>query len=226
MLAEVAERRGLDAVEPVPEVHLVEVHPEDLVFAELTLEPRRDEDLGELAAKCLVGCEETLTGQLLRERAAALGKTAFEDVVQRRAGDTHDIDPAMVVEPLILDGQDRLHELWGDLRQRDVNALLAKDGKGLTIARVEDRRRLRHRADAAQGLAIRNLADDASDEPDAGDEHGRGDRCGGQCEPAMRTIQRHELRAIESDQPVVELDQPGSNLHTPHSPTTPIDPSV
>ena len=81
---------------------------------ELTLEPRRDEDLGELAANGLVGREEALSGELLRERAAALRQTAFEHVVQRRAGDADDVDAAVVVEALILDREDRLHELWRD----------------------------------------------------------------------------------------------------------------
>ena len=44
LLAEVAERRGLGAVEAVAEIHLVQIELEDLALLELALDPRRDDD--------------------------------------------------------------------------------------------------------------------------------------------------------------------------------------
>ena len=209
VLAEVAERCGLDAVEPVAEIHLVEIHREDFVLRVLTLETRGDEDLGELAANGLVGGQEALSGELLRDRAAALSQAAFEDVVQGGAANADDIDTAVVVEALILDREDRLHEPGRDFRQRDIDALLAKDRERGLILRVEERRGLRHRADAAQRLAIGHLAGDAGDEPDDGNEDGGGRRRRRDRDPAVRAIERRQLRSIQGGQLVVERGQPG-----------------
>src|SRR5688572_32595215 len=114
MLAEVAERCRLDAVESVAEVDLVEIHREDLVLRELTLEARSHEDLGDLPAQGLVGREEALSRELLRERAPALRQTPFHQVVQRRTAHPDDVDAAVIVEALILDGEDGVHQALRD----------------------------------------------------------------------------------------------------------------
>jgi hypothetical protein len=95
----------------------------------------------------------------------------------------------MIVEALILDGQDGLDELSRDARERNVDALLAEDGERLTILHVKERRRLRHRADAAQRLAIGNVAGDTRHEPDARAEHQHHHRRHRDGQTAMRAIQ-------------------------------------
>jgi hypothetical protein len=71
----------------------------------------------------------------------------------------------VIVEALILDGEDGIHQTLRDARQRHLDALLAEDREGVLITGVEQRRGLRHRADAAQRVAVGHRAEDADDEP-------------------------------------------------------------
>src|SRR5262245_3782376 len=76
VLAEIPQRRRLYSIEAVAEVHLVQVHLEDLVLRELALEPRGEEHLGDLPPERLGGSEKVLPRQLLRQGASPLGGTA------------------------------------------------------------------------------------------------------------------------------------------------------
>jgi hypothetical protein len=111
VLSEIAARRRLDAVEPVAEVDLVEVELEDLFLAVHPLDARRQEQLLDLAAVVLVGGQEALSRQLLGNRAAALRFPAVPDVGDGRRCDAHQIEAAVLVEPLVLDGNQRLRDI-------------------------------------------------------------------------------------------------------------------
>ena len=60
----------------------------------------------------LVRAEEALPRQLLRERAPTLRSPSLTHVAQCRADDADDVDPAVVVEALVLDRHDRANQVW------------------------------------------------------------------------------------------------------------------
>ncbi len=111
VLAEETERRRFHAIQAVPEIHLVQVHLEDLVLRKLPFEAPRKHRLLQLSSECFVGGKEALTRKLLRQRAAALLGPASADVIQRRRNDADDVDAAMIVEALVLDRHDRVHQV-------------------------------------------------------------------------------------------------------------------
>ena len=64
-----------------------------------------------LPAQRLVGPEKTLARELLRDRAAALGRPAVTDVRQRRRENPDGVDALMLVEALIFDVEDRVNQI-------------------------------------------------------------------------------------------------------------------
>ena len=123
MRAEVAQGSGFRAVQAVAEVHLVQVCLEDLVLRILRFEQCREHDLLELAGVGLVGIEEAQPRELLRDGACTLRPAAFTEVGQRRAGHTHDVYSAMLVEALILNREHRVTQVRRDLIEWDLEAL-------------------------------------------------------------------------------------------------------
>ena len=86
-LAEVRPGGGLDAVRPVPEVHLVEVHLEDAVLGVAALQLERQDRFLHLALEALVRREEQHLGQLLGDGAAALDAPSAPVVLHEGARD-------------------------------------------------------------------------------------------------------------------------------------------
>src|SRR5207342_1794039 len=142
MFAEVSARRRLDTVQAVAEIDLVEIEPEDLLLGVDALETRRENQLLDLAPVGLVRRQEALAGELLRDRAAALGAAVVPYVRQRRRGDAHEIEPVMIEEALVLNRSNRLDEIGRHFRQRHLDALLLENRKGELVVVVEHRRRL------------------------------------------------------------------------------------
>ena len=110
-LAEVTARRCLDAVQTVAEVDLVQIQLEDFVLGERALEPPREDQFLQLPADGLVRRQEALPRELLRDRAAALRGAAVAKVGDRRSRHAADVEAAVIVEPLIFDGEDRVDEV-------------------------------------------------------------------------------------------------------------------
>ena len=164
-LAEISARRRLDAVQAVAEVHLVQVHLEDLVLAVHLLEVRREDHFLELPAVGLVAAEEALPGELLRDGAAAFGAPSLLQVLQDRRGDANAVNAAVLVEALVLDRHHRLDQVRRDLPERNVDALFLEDGERRFVGRVEDRRRLRHVADTAERAAVGQARGEVVAEP-------------------------------------------------------------
>ena len=71
----------------------------------------------------------------------------------------------MIVETLILDGDERVEEIWGDLGERHINPLLLEDRKRQLVLVVEDRRRLIHDAHPRDGGAIRKPLTEPTQNP-------------------------------------------------------------
>ena len=162
VLAEEAARGRLDAVQPVAEVHLVQVQLEDLILRVLGLELGGDDDLLQFAADRLVACEETLARELLGDGAGALRPPSFAQVRERRAGNPDQVHAAVLVEALILDGHDGLHQERRDLGERHLEALLLEDREGRPPVGREQRRRLRHVADPGQLALARGRVESES----------------------------------------------------------------
>ena len=141
---EVPARRRFDAVQAVAEVHLVQVQLEDLLLGVLVLDARGEDHFFHLAPQRLVAREEALARELLRDRAAALRAPPEVQVAQERGADADDVDPTVLEEPLILDREHRLDQVWRDLLERHLEPLLLINREHRHVARVEDGGRLGH----------------------------------------------------------------------------------
>ncbi len=178
MLAEKAARRGLDAVQPVAEIHLVQIELENLRLGVHPLDARGEEELLNLPMQRLVGREETLTGELLGNRAGALSGAAAPDVGQRGGSDADEIVASVFVESLILDRGQRVNDVRRYLGKRNVDALFLVDREDQSILFVEHRRRLIHLADFLDGHEVGEAVAERDDEPAADDHRGhRHQRC-------------------------------------------------
>ena len=125
----------------MPERDLVEVHREDLVLRELVLDLDRQEDLVDLPGPRLLGRQEDRARELLRERGGALRHPARRDVAQGGAADADEVDAAVVVEPRVLGGEERLDHHVRDVRALDEHAALdreARDDRAVGAAELRD----------------------------------------------------------------------------------------
>ncbi len=128
LLVEIALRRGFDTIGAGAEIDMVEVQRQNLFLGVLVLKPHRDHQLLNLALHVLVGRQEQVARQLLRDRRAAgqVGALLLEGVAHDGASHTHRIEARMGKEAAILDG---------DEGQRDVaRQLIDIDGSGVLAA--------------------------------------------------------------------------------------------
>ena len=123
----------------------------------------------------LSGGEEGLSGQLLRDRAAALRRPMMTEVRERGRRSAADVESAVIVKVLILDGQNRVDEVRRYARQRRVHPLLLEDRERQLIVVVVDRRRLVHVPDPRDRLFIRQALLKIDEIPDGSDDRERGD---------------------------------------------------
>ena len=107
MLAEKAERRRLDAVQPVAEIHLVQIQLEDLVLRELALEARTRRELpsacGGMSCRVRKLWRASCCVSVLPPCAARSAQ-----IVHGGRQNADEVDAAVVVEALILDREDRV----------------------------------------------------------------------------------------------------------------------
>ena len=146
LAAEVGPGRLEDAVGAVPEVDRVEVRGEDPVLRPPLRQLPGERRLAHLARDRLVVAAVRVLDVLLRDRRSALDDRLVADVLPRGAEDAADVDPVVLEEPLVLDGDDRLLHDRGDLVGLHEHAALvaAQDREhpplaGLVRGGVEDR---------------------------------------------------------------------------------------
>ncbi len=140
--AEVGARRGLDPGRALAEVDLVQVLGEDLVLRPLPLEVVCDRRLAELLQdRAAVLRGERVLDELLRDRRGALLGRAGEDVLIERPADPLEVDAAMLVEALVLDGDHRLLDDRRDLLggEQDAALVVGQGGEALAADVVDDR---------------------------------------------------------------------------------------
>ena len=132
VLVEVGLGRRLDAVGAVAEVHGVEVLEEDEVLAVLVLESQRVPELLELPGGRLFGVlDDRQLDVLLGDRRAALADATRLEVGAGRPDDGLQVDPVMVVEAFVLDGDDGVADELGDLVEATgACAILGSDKRG------------------------------------------------------------------------------------------------
>ncbi len=209
-LAEIAPRGGLYAVQAVAEIHLVQIHLENLFLGVEILQIGGENRLLQLSPVRLVAVEEREPGQLLRDRARALRAAPLAKIAKRGAADADRINPAVIVEALILDREHRVDQVRRHPVERDFDSLFLEDGEGRTIVRVEDRRRLHHVRRAAQRLPIGQIGGEIVGDvrqPSGREEHrnrhhGHGADDGARSRPERAAEERAGLRAERPDRSV------------------------
>ena len=122
---EVALGGGLNAVRLRAIEALVQVQLHDLVFAVCLGKLVGESELLDLAAHGLLGSQELLLGELLRDRAATADNPARTEVVVSRADDTGEVDPSVRVKALVFDRDGRLDHHGIDVLQLHGQAVVA-----------------------------------------------------------------------------------------------------
>ena len=178
-LVEVVERRRRDAVGLAAdraEEDLIEIELEDLVLAEGRLDPQRQDRLLNLAVPGLVEGQKEVLGHLLgdgrgadQRAAAAFG--AAQNIVARRADHAQKVDAAVIVEVLVLGGQEGLDQDWRDGFDRlEQPALTGIFGQQRAVRSVNARRH--RRLIVLEDGVVRQFIGDLG-EVDAGSRHAR-----------------------------------------------------
>jgi hypothetical protein len=129
-LAEVDLRRRGHAVRPGAQVDLVQVQLQDRVLGKIVLDLDRDPRLLEFAGQRLLAADvvgEDVARELHRDGREALREPEREQVVLDRTQDAQVIDPVVVVEALVLGGDEGLAHRHGNLAQGDHGAALGTE---------------------------------------------------------------------------------------------------
>ena len=117
LLVEVVERGGRHAVGAHAEIDLVEIELEDLVLGVGALDADGEDRFLELAVELLLARQQEVLGHLLGDGGGAFGAPScrqFCEIVVDGAADAGEIEPAVLVEALVLGRQER-----GDDQLRD-----------------------------------------------------------------------------------------------------------
>ena len=120
-------------------IDIIEVPCEDLVLAELKLQPEGDDGFLDLPLPSPVPLQIENLDQLLGDGAAALNHLAGAKVSIERSSNAHQIDARMLVEAAILSNQYRLNQVgWKILflRVRPLNRSLSN--KRLAVGRFQN----------------------------------------------------------------------------------------
>ena len=196
---------GADPVDAVGQVHLVEVHLQDLVLRVLLLDADRQRELLQLAFEApVVGIEpQGVLHELLGD-----GRGPFDDlpgagVRDHRPQQGGPVEGAVAVEVRVLDGQDRLPRNGADLvEMHDLPVVEVDRGEdGLAVVGV-DRRTLGEARDLGEvGAQRRHLVVDPLDahrgaHERGGDHHGheaRGDQHDGDQQQDRERFERQSV---------------------------------
>ena len=150
ILAEVVLRGDLHAVAGAAEEDDVHVSLENLLLGETLLDLHGEIGLLHLAAIGLLAAEHGQLDQLAGERGRALGAAAHE-VVDDGAHLALQVDAVVLEEALVLDGDDGVDEVLGNLVDLHVDSVLrALELRNQTALAVVDERGLGLRADLVQ----------------------------------------------------------------------------
>ncbi len=155
--AEVVVGGGADPVDAVAEVDLVQVELEDLLLRVLLLHPDGERRLLQLSRVRLLRVgDERVLHELLGDRGPSLHDRPRPEVREERPQDRFAAQRPVLVEALVLDGEDGLLRDRRDVAQRDDVAILVQEDGGehrLAVVRV-DHGPLRRARELAEGRAL------------------------------------------------------------------------
>src|SRR5436305_2779722 len=113
-------RRSLDSEPSMSEVHLVQISLEDLILAVVLFHLAGGRLLPKLAGKAEVSSVDDVgmhvPDELLRDRTRATAPLAEQLALDCRR-DADEVDAVVLVEPLILDGDEGLWQITGERSQ-------------------------------------------------------------------------------------------------------------
>ncbi len=144
---EIALGRHLDAPHATAEIDRVEIELEDLVLAVGALDAGGEHDLAQLPLEIDPASDQEILGDLLGDGRAALRAPRIGEVADQRPDHAALIDAAMLVEALVLGGDEGLAHHGRDILERHPDApprLLADIGEALALP-VEHHRHGAHR---------------------------------------------------------------------------------
>ena len=148
-MTEEAARGGVDAEGLVAEINAVEIEFEDFVFSQPPLDARREHHFTELAIDRLLGREEEVARQLLRDGRRALPGFAGAQIGEHGAQDRHAVDALVFVEAAVFDGDEGLRHVGRQIVQvhplpivrsahaKHLTASVEEHGRLLTVERPE-----------------------------------------------------------------------------------------
>ena len=141
-LAEIATRSGFDPVEPGAEIDAVEIEFQDLVFAEILLNPLRHQGFNHLAMEAPVaagkGVGKAVAGELLGDGGCPLPDSARLPIAQRGARHADVVDAVVLPEAVILGGNERGDDVRRHLGPRNGVPVLDVDFAELLAGAVVD----------------------------------------------------------------------------------------
>ena len=115
VFAEIGLRRGLNAPTALAEVNSVEIPFDDLAFVVFLFQLKRAEDLGQLALNGDLVLARQVLDQLLRDRRTAIGIGHTGEHLDKSAGRTVPVNALVLVKALVLDRDESLFHIPGDL---------------------------------------------------------------------------------------------------------------
>ena len=136
-LAEQVPRHRLDAVDAGAQIDPIEIQLEDLRLRELRVDHDREHGLARLAPVGPLVRQEQRPRQLLRQRAPALDGLRRADVANDGAAEGNRVDAGMVVEAVVLDGDERLLQVQRDVGERHVLVVLVHAEPAPAVGRQE-----------------------------------------------------------------------------------------
>ena len=137
-LAEIAAGGLADSPGAVAEIDLIQIEVEDLVLAELLLDPAREDDLTHLALVGALRSEQQALDHLLGDRAGALGDAAFAEVGDRGPQDRGVVDSLVLEEGSVLGGDESELDVAGNLVDRHEPTLFCVELSDQPSFSVED----------------------------------------------------------------------------------------
>ena len=99
----------------IPEVDFIQIHLEDFFLAVERLHDHCHGSFLQLSLELAFRFEEIVLHELLRNGGTALDQSPCAKIGPEGAGDSHPVDAAVVVEPMVLDGDDPVDEIFGNL---------------------------------------------------------------------------------------------------------------
>ena len=132
-------RHRLDAVHAGAEVNPVEIKLEHLILRQLPVNHHRQHRFARLSTVGLLVRQEKRARQLLGERASTFDGSGRAQIADNGTAECDGIDARMRVEPVILDRDERVLQVLGNLAERYVPPVLVHAEPAPAVGREKPR---------------------------------------------------------------------------------------